>query len=88
MKKAVLILLLITVAAPAEEVKKLSKCEIEYKKCEYECILKNPTSKNKQEGCKLRCAANKAYCETSRALKKAGKDIKDFFEGLLGYGED
>ncbi len=69
----------------AEEIKKLDRCEIEFKKCEYECAVKYPTNKKKQDGCRMRCSANKAYCETGEALKKAGKEIKDFLEGLLGY---
>ena len=71
-----------------EDIKKLDRCEIEFKKCEYECVAKYPTNKKKQDGCKMRCSANKAYCETGRALKKAGKEIKDFLEGLLGYEEE
>jgi len=80
-----LVLLLAVSALGSEKIKKLDRCEIEFKKCEYECVSKYPTNKNKREGCKIRCSANRAYCETGKALKEAGKEIKDFLEGLLGY---
>ena len=81
-------LLLVGTIAHSVELKKLDKCEIEFKKCEYECAVKYPTNKKKRDGCKMRCSANRAYCKTGKALKEAGKEIKDFLEGLLGYEGD
>ncbi len=83
--RVLVLVLLIAGIGFSGEIKKLDRCELEFKKCEYDCVVKYPTNKKKQDGCKMRCSANKAYCETGRALKKAGKEIKDFLEGLLGY---
>ncbi len=64
----------------------LDKCELDYKRCVFNCVQKFPIDKEKYKGCETRCKLDKGLCRTKEAIDSIGESVKKFLEGFSKEG--
>ena len=60
----------------------LSRCDIEYQRCMFNCVQEFPLDKDKRDGCELRCKLNKGACSAGEALEEVRNKLNKFWEGF------
>ncbi len=80
MVKHVAVLLLMVSVSIAQDL--LSKCEVYYRRCTFDCTQRYPLQEQKRKGCMFRCEVDKGLCSVFSATKQIADRVKNFIEGF------
>ena len=75
-------LLFLLLASEAFSFKVLDRCEIDYRRCAFDCVQEFPLDKEKRKGCETRCKFDKVLCEVREGVKGTIDNLKRFLEGF------
>ena len=76
------LILVITLEAFPLEV--LDKCEVDHRKCLFNCTQRFPLDEEKRKGCIMRCDLEKGFCKAKKGVEGAMDRLKRFLEGFSG----
>ena len=60
----------------------LDRCEIEYRRCAFECLQKFLLDKERRSGCEMRCKFDKGVCDIREGVRKTIKNMEKFLKGF------
>ncbi len=63
---------------------KLSKCEVKYNRCIFNCAQSYPLNEKKRLGCETRCELEKGVCVAITESKAFIEEALEYLEGFSG----